>query len=332
MDARLKKLGEFGLIDHLVQYLPDLPAKRWVVGIGDDTSVLRISDQHYQLLTHDLLLEGVHFILESRNDYSDVGWKALAVNLSDIAAMGGIPQEAVVGLGIPPKAKATEVEGLYKGLGECASQFHCKVVGGDITRSKSGWVISVTVTGFSGRLPKQRKGAQVGDSLWVSGTLGGAALGWRARKKKDRSKLTLPFRKKHSRPTPRIAWAQRLGENSHITSMMDISDGLAGDLPHLVRANRLGFEVDVDKISRLDNFDKACQRLRVAPLELLLGGGEDYELLFTVRGVNPLDFSKWLAGQNICAATIGWAIKKPEIKWVYKGNPFLPKVKGFRHF
>jgi thiamine-monophosphate kinase len=332
MDARLKKLGEFGLIDRLVTYLPELPANRWVVGIGDDASVLRLSENHYQLLTHDLLLEGVHFILQSRADFAGVGWKALAVNLSDIAAMGAVPQEAVVGLGIPARGKVAEAEAIYKGLGECAREFHCKVVGGDISFSKGGWVIAVSVTGFSPRLPKLRTGAATGDSLWVTGTLGGAALGWRARKKKIRSRAVQPFLKKQQRPTPRVMWGQRLGESPHVTAMMDISDGLAGDLSHLARYSGVGFEVDVEKIPRLDGFEKICRSLKVKPLECLLGGGEDYELLFTVGNVSEKVFSQWLIKKNICATPIGRVVKNPEIFWLLNGRPTDLKIQGYRHF
>lgn len=331
MDTCLKKLGEFGLIDRLVSYLPELPANRWVAGIGDDTSVLRFSETHYQLLTHDLLLEDVHFVLKSRADFADAGWKSLAVNLSDIAAMGALPQEAVVGLGIPAKAKAWQAEEIYKGLGECAREYHCKVVGGDVSISKGGWVLAVSVTGFSPRIPKLRKGAQVGDSLWVTGTLGGAALGWRARKKKIRSRILQPFLKKQQRPTPRVIWGQRLGELPHVSAMMDVSDGLAGDLPHLARYSGVGFEVAIDKIPRLDDFEKTCHSLKVSPLECLLGGGEDYELLFTVRGVSEEDFFQWLKNKNICAVPIGRAISSRVIVWRHHGQALDPKIRGFRH-
>lgn len=332
MDSRLKKLGEFGLIDRLISYLPDLPVHRWIAGIGDDTSVLRLEENHYQLLTHDLLLEDVHFTLRSRTDFADVGWKALAVNLSDIAAMGALPQEAVVGLGIPSKAKTSEVEEIYKGLGECSREFHCKVVGGDTNLSKKGWVVSVAATGFSPRLPKLRSGAKAGDSLWVTGTLGGAALGWRARKKKVHSCAVQPFLKKQQRPTPRVMWGQRLGESPHVTSMIDVSDGLAGDLGHMVRMSRVGFVVELEKIPRLDHFEKICRALKVPPFECLLGGGEDYELLFTVRGVSDLAFSSWLKKNNICAARIGRGIQAKEIRWLEGGKGVDIKVTGFRHF
>jgi thiamine-monophosphate kinase len=332
MDPRLKKLGEFGLIDRLITFLPELPPHRWVVGIGDDSSVLRLSENHYQLLTHDLLLEKVHFVLRSRKDFSDVGWKALAVNLSDIAAMGALPQEAVVGLGIPAKAKAAEVEELYKGLGECSREYHCKVVGGDISLSKGGWVIAVSVTGFSPRMPKLRKGAQPGDRLWVTGSLGGAALGWQARKKKARIRALEPFLKKQLRPTPRVMWGQRLGESPHVTSMIDVSDGLAGDLGHLVRMSQVGFEVEIDKIPRLDGFEKNCRTLKVPPFECLLGGGEDYELLFTVRGISDAAFANWLEQKQICAAPIGTARSVPGIRWLHRGRRVDFHIKGYRHF
>lgn len=332
MDKNLKKLGEYGLIDRLISHLPELPKHRWMVGIGDDTSVLRLGEHHYQLLSHDLLLEGIHFVVDRPKDFYDLGWKALAVNLSDIAAMGGVPQEAVVGLGIPDKAKLRETEELYRGLGDCSREYHCKVVGGDTNRSKSGWVIAVAVTGFSPRLPKFRSGARPGDTLWVSGSLGGAALGWRARRKKMRSAAAKPFLQKFQRPEPRVMWGQRLAERAEVTAMIDVSDGLAGDLDHLMTAGEVGFEVNLEKIPRIEGFEALCKKLKAKPLDLLLGGGEDYELLFTVRGVSETEFSRWLREKDICAGMIGRAVREKQVRWLQENRRIHPAVRGFRHF
>jgi thiamine-monophosphate kinase len=193
-------------------------------------------------------------------------------------------------------------------------------------------VIAVSVTGFSPRLPKLRSGAKSGDTLWVTGTLGGAALGWQARKKKIRARGAQPFLKKQLRPIPRVMWGQRLGESAHVSAMIDVSDGIAGDLAQMVRAGKIGFEVDLEKIPRLDGFEKLCKSLKVKPLEMLLGGGEDYELLFTVREISEKNFSKWLEQKQICAAPIGTAIATPIIRWIKDGKAVDLKIRGFQHF
>lgn len=333
MDPRITKLGEFGLIDRLIQKLPALPERRWPTGIGDDASVLKLQDNHYQLLTQDLLFEGVHFKIEkSRDFFRDLGWKALAVNLSDIAAMGGVPQEAVVGLGIPNGVTLKDLEHFYVGLAECAEQNHCKVVGGDTNHFSKGFVIAVAVTGFAPRMPKLRSGTQPGDGLWVTGTLGKGALGWAARQQGDRSKVTASFRRHHARPESRVAWGQRLGELSAVHSMIDLSDGLLGDAGHIMEASGVGFEIDLEAIPREEEFTSACERLKFAETQALLASGEDYELLFTLDSSFETKFGQWLEKHDVQAQLIGRA--RPGGALVVKGEgkelKRLPET--YRHF
>ena len=142
MPTSLAKLGEFGLIDRLQTLLPSFSPKEWSRGIGDDAAVRPLGGHRFELLTQDLLLEGVHFLRGSREDFEALGWKALAVNLSDIAAMGGRPKGAVIGLGLPKKTELSQVESLYRGLAAAARRFACPIVGGDTNASKGGWVQS----------------------------------------------------------------------------------------------------------------------------------------------------------------------------------------------
>lgn len=332
MDPALKTLGEFGLIQRIIDKIPRLPPKRWPAGIGDDTSVLKVSDHHYQLLTHDLFLEGSHFLTPPPQGYADLGWKALAVNLSDIAAMGGVPQEAVVGLGIPPKARLKDVDTLYRGLIECSQAFHCPLVGGDTNASKRGWVLAVTVTGYTGRPPKLRSGARVGDSLWVTGTFGGAALGWEAMRKRSKSRSTAPFRRKQSRPQARLHWGQRLGENAQVTAMIDCSDGLAGDLRHLGRASGVGIELEVDQVPRLPGFEKVARSLKQNPINLLLTGGEDYELIFTLAAKSESEMPRWLQRYDICAKKVGRVVAGEGVHFFQAGIELKKQFRGFSHF
>ncbi len=332
MSPSLSQLGEFGLLQRLTDLLPALPKRRWPVGVGDDTSVLRLRSDHYQLFTHDLLFEGVHFPSPRPEDFFSLGWKSLAVNLSDIAAMGGVPQEAVIGLGVPARAKTADLENFYRGLSACGRQFHCPLVGGDTNRSPQGWVFSIAMTGFSPRIPLLRSGARVGDSLWVTGTLGAASLGWEARKKRKRGKLWKNFLRRHAMPEPRLTWGQRLRESGFLSAMLDISDGLAGDLLHLVERSRVGFEVDLSAVPREGHFERACISLGLKSAELILGGGEDYELLFTVRRGYQKSFEKWLGSQKIKATPIGFACEGRGLKFSENGKVLKKIPKGFRHF
>ena len=164
---KLSSLGEFGLIARLQKILPPPVGKAWSVGIGDDTAVHSLGRGRSQLFTQDLLLEGIHFLPGTPRVWEDIGWKAMAVNLSDLAAMGGDPLGAVIGLGLPKRAKIPEIEALYRGIAQASRRFKCPVVGGDTNISKSGWVIAVAMLGETPRKPLLRSAARAGDSLWV---------------------------------------------------------------------------------------------------------------------------------------------------------------------
>ncbi len=332
MPPSLSQLGEFGLSQRLVSLLPALPKRRWPVGVGDDTSVLRLRPDHFQLFTQDLLFEGVHFPSPRSADFFALGWKSLAVNLSDIAAMGGIPQEAVVGLGIPAMAKTADLESFYRGLAACAKRFHCPVVGGDTNRSRQGWVFSIAMTGFSPRMPLLRCGAKAGDTLWVTGTLGAAALGWEARKKQKRGKSWGTFIQRHAMPEPRLSWGQQLRESGFLSAMMDVSDGLAGDLRHLAERSSVGFEIELTALPQEPEFSRACATLHLNHLELLLGGGEDYELLFTVAREKHDAFCAWLQCTKIKATPIGDARRGRGLKFSEHRKVLKNIPSGFRHF
>ncbi|MDX1386382.1 MAG: thiamine-phosphate kinase, partial [bacterium] len=221
---------------------------------------------------------------------------------------------------------------LYRGLIECSQACHCPLVGGDTNLSQKGWVVSVTVTGYTGRSPKLRSGAKAGDSLWVTGTFGGAALGWEAWRKKDKSRTTAVFRKKHSRPEPRLLWGQRLGENPLVSAMIDCSDGLASDLQHLAEASGVAMELEVDEVPRLPGFEKAARRLKANPLDLLLGGGEDYELIFTLAPEGEADMSEWLQSYDICAKRVGRVRAGKGVRFLQSGQELKKTYRGFSHF
>ena len=268
----LSELGEFGLIERLKQMLGE-PADG-EVWVGDDTAVLR-APAGTILFTTDLLVEHVHFDTAFIGP-EDLGYKAIAVNASDVAAMGGMPRRAVVGLGVSPGLEVEWVEKLYTGMRECCQELDMAVVGGDLSRSTE-LIISVALLGNpAGRLFVQRSGARVGDAVCVTGTLGASAAGMRLLRQENRDRLDLL--KAHLRPTARVREAEVL--RKHLpTAMIDVSDGFSADLGHICDASGVGVIVEGGDLPLVDL--KGVD-VGETPLQLALSGGEDYELCFTM--------------------------------------------------
>ena len=257
--------GEFAAIERLAAALGSAGARLvpGEVGIGDDAAVLIPSRRHL-MVTTDLTVEGVHFdsVLVAS---ADVGWRAVAVAVSDIAAMGGAPTHVVVALAGPAD---TDVDGIYAGIGEASKSFGCPVVGGDLSQSVR-LTLAVTVIGAvdDGSDPVLRSGARPGDRLWVTGPVGGAAAGLRMLR--ARPDASGPAVDAHRRPRPRLAEG-RVARLAGATAMIDVSDGLLADVGRLAAASGVGF--------RLDDVPAAPG----AALEEALAGGDDYELVFAV--------------------------------------------------
>ena len=232
-----------------------------LLGIGDDAAVVDDRAGHKTLLCTDTLMEGVHFTRETATP-SQIGRKALAVNLSDIAAMGGVPQYALVSVCVP-KGSSSILNELYRGLWELADEFDVAVVGGDTNSWNGPLIVSVTLTGvLKNREPITRSGANKGDGIMVTGTLGGSLQG------------------KHLDFVPRVQEAQEILEIANIHSMIDISDGLTADLAHILEESHLGAELWAEKIP-LSEAAKLAHDGR-SPLDHALNDGEDFELLFTL--------------------------------------------------
>jgi thiamine-monophosphate kinase len=231
------------------------------VGVGDDCAVLgRPRDVRWQLLKTDAVVEGVHFL--PTEDLRRVGWKAMCRALSDIAAMGGEPRHALVTLAVAPSRKVDDVRALYAGLRQAARKFGVSIVGGETSRSPGPLFLSIALTGEVERTRcTLRSGGRPGDVLYVTGRLGGSRAG------------------KHLDFTPRLAEARWLVAHFRLRAMMDLSDGLAADLPRLAAASRCGFTLDRSAIPRT----AGCT------LEQALADGEDHELLFALA---PRDCSK----------------------------------------
>jgi thiamine-monophosphate kinase len=262
----------------------DVPGVR--LGPGDDAALVEFGP-HLGILTADLLVEGVHFRRETTSA-RDLGYKALAVNVSDVAAMGGSPRYAMVSLGIPEDVETTWVVELYGGLRDAGAEYATTIVGGDTSRS-DGVVISVALTGeVPEDLAVTRSGARPGDRIVVTGTLGAAAGGLRLAEaaRHDVPAVATPEGRElleaSARPRARVGEGQSLARLG-ATAMMDISDGLAIDLGRLCRESGVGASVNLDRVPVSPALRGLGSSLAVDPLTLAIEGGEDYELLATLR-------------------------------------------------
>ena len=268
-DPVISDLGEHALIERIRARLPAAPSFV-VVGIGDDAAVIEPERNALEAITTDSQVEGVHFDLAFTSP-ADVGHKALAVNLSDVAAMGAAPRAALLSFILPPAWPVAHLDALVDGMVALARRSKVSIVGGNIARSPGPLVVDVTVTGWvHRRRVLTRADARAGDDLYVSGTLGGAALGLRALRANhgDVSPAALRYR----RPEPRLSLGMLLGRNRAARACVDLSDGLADGIRQIGSASGVGAVVDASAIPVEPG----------ASLQDALSGGEDYELLFAV--------------------------------------------------
>jgi thiamine-monophosphate kinase len=274
--------GEFGLIADLARIFGP-PPPGVVLGIGDDCAVLETGGEDYLLWTVDTLLEGVHFDL-GYTSLRQLGRKSLAVNLSDIAAMGGIPQYALLSLGWPPNRDLAQALHIGQGLSEVAREFQTALIGGDTVASPGGVAVTVAVLG---RVPKgellTRTGARVGDGIYVTGPLGESAAGLEVLRRRPSlpAALTSPLTEAHLDPTPQVAAGRLLAEHHLATALIDLSDGVASDLGHLCRLSGVGARLQEAAVPVSPEVRAVAAALGLDPVTLALAGGEDYELLFT---------------------------------------------------
>lgn len=250
-------------------------ARKVSLGVGDDAALLQSIRGYETILTCDWFLEGTHF-LRDRHPADSVGWKCLARAVSDIAAMGGAPRCFLLSLALPEDATDAWLTEFLRGLRRAAVRFDCLLVGGDTTR-RDQILINITVVGEvpNGRALR-RSGARAGDLLYVSGCLGEAEHGLRLlREHRGMANRRDPRLQKHLYPQPRVALGAWLGKTRLATAAMDLSDGLSSDLPRLCAASGVGARLNPAKVPHLSG--------SVDAQKLALHGGDDYELLFTVR-------------------------------------------------
>ena len=312
------------------------PAVR--VGIGDDCAVLEPTAGSVLLATTDLLIEDVHFRRRWATP-SDIGWKALAVNVSDIAAMGGRPRWGLIALACPEAVAFDEAQAFYDGVQALAAEHDVAIVGGDTAASPRGWIVNVTMLGEAAHAPLLRSTARPGDTIAVTGSLGRSAAGLALLEAKEppgsipadaRADVTAA----HLRPRPRTREGQWFSDAGGVTSMIDLSDGLATDLGHLCEESGVGARVDLGRVPVVASVHAVARALGREGLDWATGGGEDYELLLTCA---PDAFERLAGGLARATGTTLTAIGRmtPAAEGVHyldAGGRDVSVRPGFEHF
>lgn len=325
-----KKGDEFSLVRQLHSILESgyPTGKNVLCGIGDDAAWTRSSAKQ-QVITTDALVEGVHFDRQYMS-FEDIGYKSMAVNVSDIAAMGAVPSFAVIALQINPQTPNKNIHALYRGITTACRLYNVQVIGGNISRSST---FSITVT-LIGNVPERKKpwlrsDARIGDVIAVTGDLGGSAAGlmlYHRLEKKYNYAL-----QRHSRPNARLDWSQLLQQrNIQVHAAIDISDGLSSDLNHVCIESGCGAQIEAACIPIHSEIKKLGNLIKKDPLMWALHGGEDYELLITMP---PKEFikAKKILKTNIHA--IGTIVNGTSVVITDpSGNRKTLEPAGFRHF
>ncbi len=285
-------MQERELIDHIRQLVGDDP-KQVIKGIGDDCAVLEKTESLVWLVTMDTLVESVHFDL-SWHQPGQLGSKALAVNVSDIAAMGGSPCCVLLSLGLPEGFDDTWATAFTRGFTRACRKYGCLLIGGDTVCSPDRVVLSITLIGEMAREKViYRQGAQPGDVVWVSGDLGSAAAGLSLYQQynADCRAAYQPLLDAHLEPRAEVGLAGMLADSGDVHAMMDLSDGLATDLSHLCSQSNVGARIEAGQLPRHPLLQQAAKAVGADPLSWMISGGEDYGLLFTT----PVDAVSSLA-------------------------------------
>lgn len=325
---QLLELGEFGLIERIAAQVRN--ASGVILGIGDDCAAIEPTAGLLTLTTADMLVEGVHFDL-AFCDPLTLGRKALAVNLSDIAAMGGNPRHFLLALAIPASLSLEFIDSFIAGVLARANQFKVSLIGGDTCASLAGLVIAITAMGEQAPAKiVQRAGAKVGDLIFVTGTLGDAALGLELLRRGKRGGEAIA---RHLDPTPRVVEGVALAEAKLPTAMIDVSDGLLADLGHILDRSKVGARLQLAAIPLSAYFLRSTLALAVEPNALALAGGEDYELLFTAPPDRKDDVVALLTKIGTPVSIIGEITAGPGLVVIAAdGSDYRVSAHGYNHF
>lgn len=342
--SRISELGEFGLISRLTTDAKD--GIGVITGIGDDAAVTSLSPGMQLLTSTDMLLEGVHFRLSWHDPYR-LGRKSLAVNISDIAAMGGIPRWATLSLAIPADIPIKFLDLFTAGFLSMATEQGVSLIGGDTCSSRSGLIISVTIMGE--QRPEhilRRSGALPGNEIWVTGTLGDAALGLKLLEQQaslngnppgpqgegwnegEKSLITRLLD-----PAPRSAAGLALAASGLVTAMIDVSDGIMSDFGHIAELSGVGGVIQLERIPLSAAFMATTRTAAPVPHYLALSGGEDYELCFTAPPGQREKITDLMENCGIHATPVGIVTSSKEITVIRPdGSRFDAIHCGYNHF
>lgn len=335
----VNELGEFGLIDHLTQDFIIQNAST-IRGIGDDAAVIDQGNL-YSLVSTDMLVEGIHFDL-AYTPLRHLGYKSVVVNLSDIYAMNGVPQQITVSIAISNRYSVEALEELYAGIKQACEYYGVDLIGGDTTSSPKGMTISITAIGAVDKhLVSYRSGANEGDLICVTGNLGSAYLGLQILEREKQIYIDLPdvqpdlnqyeyLISRLLKPEARRDAVAYFHENEITpTSMIDVSDGLASEIMHICRQSNVGALIEEGKVPLHPLTEQTAVKFNLDPITCAMHGGEDYELLFTI---SPNDFD---SVQYMPDVFVIGEIKRPQdgIKLVTTGGKYYNiTAQGWNHF
>ncbi len=332
--TNLSAIGEFGLIRRFSPaFLKGLP--RGIVGIGDDCAVLPWKKNASLLVTTDMLVEDVHF-LRAKISARDLGYKSLAVNLSDIAAMGGRPTSAFLSIGLPARIDVAWIDAFFGGLRRLARTARVRLLGGDTTRSPGPLIINLCVLGriHPDRI-KFRSGARPGDIIAVTGRLGDSGAGLRLLlEERPLGRDERYLVRRHHRPRAHLGKGAWLARHGGVTAMMDVSDGIDSDIRRIMERSGCGAVINLDHLPVSPQLVRTTRKFGWDPLEIAAAGGEDYCLLVTVR---PERFEKIGSAFRLAfgrrLAAVGEIVKKNEgLEYRRNGMPTKLGRRGFDHF
>ncbi len=315
---RLCDVGEFGLIGRIERLIEASGQPRVVLGPGDDAALVRPLPGHDLVVTTDSLVEDVHFRWRTQSPQL-LGRRALVASLSDLAAMGATPLGCVVAFCAPASLELARALGIVRGILREAALHACPLVGGNVAKGRET-SISITVFGTAKRGRALRRHAvRAGDSIFVTGSLGGSALAVARAEREGRSIRTVPV--------PRLEAGRALAKLRGVGGCIDVSDGLVSDLEHLLEGSALGATVEVGRIPRPRGLSATAARLGLDPDAFVLAGGEDYELLFTLRAraVTRAAAGRLTDRLGVRVTEIGRITRTP-------GLAGLPDRTGWRHF
>jgi len=326
--VKLQDLGEFGLIDRIASQVKERTGV--LLGIGDDAAALAPTTGAVTLATADMLVEGVHFDVAFSDPFT-LGRKSLAVNLSDLAAMGARPRHTLLSLAIPPALSVEFLDGFTRGFLAMADEFQVALVGGDTCASMSGMVISVTALGEQRpELVVRRSTACPGDLVMVTGTLGDAALGLELLRRGERSGSAVL---RHLDPLPRVAAGLMLAEARLATAMIDVSDGLLADLGHILDQSGVGAFLELARLPVSEDYGQHFVGSGSDPFLHPLTGGEDYELLFTALPEHESEIKRQLDACGVPVTVIGEIVAARGLSVMAPdGSSYNVARKGYNHF